>query len=137
MSKVIAPDEEIIAPAHNRNKKRGKPQRSLALIQKRYQIKKQSRKLTSEDGHIRQQKYTAHVLPEIRGYLDNILPQVPSGSSLGKVLNYLNNKWNRRAACLDETYLKCLYTGIQKVKNSEGLQNIVTGQVENEQIKFG
>ena len=92
--------------AQGKNKKRGKAHRGLALIQKLYQVEKQTRKLAAEERHALRQQHARPILDEIRIWLDQALPQVPPKSATGKALNYLHNEWDKLIRYLDDGRLE-------------------------------
>jgi len=92
--------------AQGRNKRRGKAHRGLSLIRKLYRIERQARKLTTQERHVRRQKYSRPVLDEIRSWLDDVLPQVSPSSTTGKALSYLHNEWDHLTRYLDDGRLE-------------------------------
>jgi len=92
--------------AQGRNRIRGKAHRGLALIQKLYRIEKQTRKLDPEERHAHRQRHAKPVLEEMRGWLDQSLPQVPPTSATGKALHYLHKQWPKLIRYLDDGRLE-------------------------------
>jgi transposase len=92
--------------AQGRNRKRGKAHRGLALIRKLYRVEGQARKLTPQNRYAHRQKHARPVLDEMRGWLDDVLPQVPPTSAAGKALNYLHNEWGQLIRYLDDGRLE-------------------------------
>ncbi len=92
--------------AQGREKRNGKAQRGLSLIQKLYRIEKQTRTLSPEARHDHRQRHARPVLENLRNWLDEALPQVPPTSATGKALNYLHNEWPKLMRYLDDGRLE-------------------------------
>ena len=92
--------------AQGKNKKAGKAQHGLALIQKLYRVEKQARAFTPEQRHEHRQSQAKPILDRLRHWLDDSLPQVPPGTAAGKALNYLNNEWSKLIGYLDDGRLE-------------------------------
>ena len=92
--------------AQGKNKKSGKAQHGLALIQKLYRVEKQARQLTSLERFDYRQQYAKPILERLRSWLDDSLPKVLPGSAAGKALNYLHNEWDKLARYLDDGRLE-------------------------------
>jgi transposase len=92
--------------AQGKNKKAGKAQHGLALIQKLYRVEKQARAFTPEQRHEHRQSQAKPILDRLRHWLDESLPQVPPGTAAGKALNYLNNEWSKLIGYLDDGRLE-------------------------------
>lgn len=89
-----------------KNKKSGKAQHGLALIQKLYRIEKQARELTSLERFEYRQQHAKPILERLRSWLDDSLPKVLPGSTAGKALNYLHNEWDKLMHYLDDGRLE-------------------------------
>jgi len=92
--------------AQGKKKQHGKAHQGLALIQKLYRVEKQARELTPEERHEHRQRHARTILDELRGWLDEVLPQVPPTSATGKALNYLHNEWDKLIRYLDDGRLE-------------------------------
>lgn len=92
--------------AQGRSRVRGKAHRGLSFIQKLYRIEKQARKLDPEQRHAHRQRHARAVLEEMRGWLDQSLPQVPPASATGKALQYLHKQWPKLIRYLDDGRLE-------------------------------
>jgi transposase len=92
--------------AQGKNKKTGKAQHGLALIQKLYRVEKQARAFSPEGRHAHRQEHAKPILERMRSWLDESLPTVPPGSATGKALNYLNNEWGKLVRYLDDGRLE-------------------------------
>jgi transposase len=92
--------------AQGKNKKAGKAQHGLALIQKLYRVEKQARGLTPEQRHEHRQSQAKPILDRLRTWLDESLPQVPPGTAAGKALNYMNNEWRKLIGYLEDGRLE-------------------------------
>lgn len=92
--------------AQGKNRKRGKAHRGLALIQKLYRIEEQARKCTPEQRHAHRLCHAKPVLEEMRGWLDQSLPQVPPTSATGKALHYVHKQWPKLIRYLDDGRLE-------------------------------
>jgi len=79
--------------AQGKNKRQGKAQRGLALIQKLYRVEQQAKDLSAEARYEYRQAQAVPILDRLRTWLEESLPQVPPGSATGKALQYLNNEW--------------------------------------------
>ncbi len=89
-----------------KNKKSGKAQHGLALIQKLYRVEKQARELTSLERFEYRQQHAKPILERLRSWLDDSLPKVLPGSTAGKALNYLHNEWDKLTHYLDDGRLE-------------------------------
>ena len=76
--------------------------RDQTLIQKLYRVEKQVRNLTFEKRHTQRQLHARPILDEMRTWLEQVLPQVPPRSAIGKALNYLHNEWDKLIRYLDD-----------------------------------
>lgn len=92
--------------AQGKNKKAGKAQHGLALIQKLYRVEKQARAFTPEQRHEHRQSQAKPILDRLRHWLDDSLSQVPPGTAAGKALNYLNNEWSKLIGYLEDGRLE-------------------------------
>jgi hypothetical protein len=92
--------------AQGKNKKVGKAQHGLALIQKLYRVEKQARAFTPEQRYAHRQSQAKPILDRLRHWLDESLPQVPPSTAAGKALNYLNNEWSKLIGYLDDGRLE-------------------------------
>jgi len=92
--------------AQGKNKKAGKAQHGLALIQKLYRVEKQARAFSPEDRHTHRQAHAVPILARLRSWLDESLPTVPPGTAAGKALNYLNSEWDKLVRYLDDGRLE-------------------------------
>ncbi len=92
--------------AQGRNKKSGKAQHGLALIQKLYRVEKQAKQLASLERFDYRQQHAKPILGRLRSWLDDSLPQVLPGSAAGKALNYLHNEWDKLTCYLDDGRLE-------------------------------
>lgn len=92
--------------AQGKKKQRGKAHRGLALIQKLNGIEKQARKLKPKAPHDHRQGHARPILEELRHWLDEALPQLPSTSATGKALNYVHNLKDRLIRYLDDRRLE-------------------------------
>ena len=88
--------------AQGKQKRRGKAHRGLTLIQKLYWVEKQARLFTPEERFTYRRQHAQPMLDELRGWLDEALPQVPPKSATGKALNYLNNEWPKLIGYLND-----------------------------------
>jgi len=92
--------------AQGKNKKAGKAQHALALIQKLYRVEKQAKQLSSEERFEYRQQHAKPILDKLRRWVDDSLPQVPPGSAAGKAMGYLNNEWDKLIRYLDDGRLE-------------------------------
>jgi transposase len=92
--------------AQGKNRKRGKAHRGLALIQKLYRIEKQTRQRNPEQRYALRLCHAQPVLEDMRGWLDQSLPQVPPTSATGKALHYLHNEWPKLIRYLEDGRLE-------------------------------
>ena len=92
--------------AQGKNRKPGKAQHGLALIQKLYQVEKQARQLTPQERFDHRQQHAKPILERLRSWLDDSLPQVLPGSTAGKALKYLHNEWDKLTRYLDDGRLE-------------------------------
>ncbi len=92
--------------AQGKKKRQGKAQQGLARIQKLYRIEKQVRTLSPEARHDHRQQHARPLLDELRGWLDDVLAQVPPTSTTGKALNYLHNEWPKLIRHLEDGRLE-------------------------------
>jgi len=92
--------------AQGKNKKAGKAQHGLALIQKLYRVEKQARAFSPEERHTHRHEHAKPILERMRRWLDEGLPTVPPGTATGKALNYLNNEWGKLIRYLDDGRLE-------------------------------
>ena len=92
--------------AQGRNKKSGKAQHGLALIQKLYRVEKQAKQLTPQERFDHRQQHAKPILERLRSWLDDSLPQVLPGSTAGKALKYLHNEWDKLTCYLDDGRLE-------------------------------
>ncbi len=92
--------------AQGKNKKSGKAQHGLALIQKLYRVEKQAKQLTPLERFDYRQQHAKPILERLRSWLDDSLPKVLPGSAAGKALNYLHNEWDKLARYLDDGRLE-------------------------------
>jgi len=92
--------------AQGKNRKPGKAQHGLALIQKLYRVEKQAKQLTPLERFDHRQQHATPILERLRRWLDDSLPQVLPGSTAGKALNYLHNEWDKLTCYLDDGRLE-------------------------------
>ncbi len=92
--------------AQGKNRKPGKAQHGLALIQKLYRVEKQAKQLTPLERFDYRQQHATPILERLRRWLDDSLPQVLPGSAAGKALNYLHNEWDKLTCYLDDGRLE-------------------------------
>jgi transposase len=92
--------------SQGKNKKAGKAQHALALIQKLYRVEKQAKLLSPEERFVYRQDHAKPLLDKLRRWVDDSLPQVPPGSAAGKAMNYLNNEWHKLIRYLDDGRLE-------------------------------
>lgn len=92
--------------AQGKNRKPGKAQHGLALIQKLYRVEKQAKQLTPLERFNHRQQHAKPILERLRSWLDESLPKVLPGSTAGKALNYLHNEWDKLACYLDDGRLE-------------------------------
>ena len=92
--------------AQGKNRKPGKAQHGLALIQKLYRVEKQARQLTPQERFDHRQQHAKPILERLRSWLDDSLPQVLPGSTAGKALKYLHNEWDKLTRYLDDGRLE-------------------------------
>ena len=92
--------------AQGKNKKSGKAQHGLALIQKLYRVEKQAGQLTPLERFDYRQQHAKPRLDRLRSWLEDSLPQVLPGSTAGKALNYLHNEWDKLTRYLDDGRLE-------------------------------
>ena len=88
--------------SQGKNKKAGKAQHALALIQKLYRVEKQAKLLSPEERFVYRQDHAKPILDKLRRWVDDSLPQVPPGSAAGKAMSYLNNEWDKLIRYLDD-----------------------------------
>jgi transposase len=92
--------------AQGKNRKPGKAQHGLALIQKLYRVEKQAKQLTPRERFDYRQQHAKPILERLRRWLDDSLPKVLPGSTAGKALNYLHNEWEKLTRYLDDGRLE-------------------------------
>jgi len=92
--------------AQGKNRKSGKAQHGLALIQKLYRVEKQAKQLTPLERFDYRQQHAKPILERLRSWLDDSLPKVLPGSTAGKALNYLHNEWDKLTCYLDDGRLE-------------------------------
>jgi len=92
--------------AQGKNRKPGKAQHGLALIQKLYRVEKQAKQLTPQERFDHRQQHAKPILERLRSWLDDSLPQVLPGSTAGKALKYLHNEWDKLTRYLDDGRLE-------------------------------
>ena len=73
--------------SQGKNKKAGKAQHALALIQKLYRVEKRAKLLSPEERFVYRQDHAKPILDKLRRWVDDSLPQVPPGSAAGKAMN--------------------------------------------------
>jgi transposase len=88
--------------SQGKNKKAGKAQHALTLIQKLYRVEKQAKLLSPEERFAYRQDHARPILDKLRRWVDDSLPQVLPGSAAGKTMNYLNNEWDKLIRYLDD-----------------------------------
>jgi transposase len=88
--------------SQGKNKKAGKAQHALALIQKLYRVEKQAKPLSPKERFAYRQAHARPILDKLRRWVDDSLPQVPPGSAAGKAMNYLHNEWDKLIRYLDD-----------------------------------
>ena len=92
--------------AQGKNKKAGKAQHALALIQKLYRVEKQAKQLSPIARFEYRQHHARPTLDKLRRWVDDSLPQMPPGSAAGKAMNYLHNEWDKLIRYLDDGRLE-------------------------------
>ncbi len=92
--------------AQGKKKKKGKAHQGLAWIQALYRIEKEAREFTPKARWQHRQTHAQPLLNELRGWLDNTLPQVAPTSATGKALKYLYSEWNKLIHYLDDGRLE-------------------------------
>jgi len=93
--------------AQGKNKKRGQANRGLNLIRRLYRgVEKQARKLKPEQRQAYRDRHARPILDEMKGWLDQALPQVPPTSTTGKALHYLHTEWDKLIRYLDDGRLE-------------------------------
>ncbi|MBL4879694.1 MAG: IS66 family transposase [Oleispira sp.] len=92
--------------AQGKNRKPGKAQHGLALIQKLYRVEKQAKQLTPLERFDYRQQHAKPILERLRRWLDDSLSKVLPGSTAGKALNYLHNEWDKLTCYLDDGRLE-------------------------------
>ncbi|MCF6212382.1 MAG: IS66 family transposase [Gammaproteobacteria bacterium] len=92
--------------AQGKKKKTGKAHQGLAWIQALYRIEKEAREFTPKARWQHRQTHARPLLNELRGWLDNTLPQVAPTSATGKALKYLYSEWNKLIHYLDDGRLE-------------------------------
>jgi transposase len=88
--------------SQGKNKKAGKAQHALALIQKLYRVEKQAKPLSPKERYAYRQDHARPILDKLRRWVDDSLPQVLPGSAAGKAMNYLHNEWDKLTRYLDD-----------------------------------
>lgn len=92
--------------AQGKNKKAGRAQQGLALIQKLYRVESEARGFSPERRHTLRLEKAVPVLEQLRVWLDKSLPQVPPSTATGKALQYLHNEWGKLVAYLEDGRLE-------------------------------
>lgn len=92
--------------AQGKNKKTGRAQQGLALIQKLYRVEAEARGCPPERRHALRQEKAVPVLEQLRAWLDKSLPQVPPSTATGKALQYVHNEWSKLVTYLDDGRLE-------------------------------
>ncbi|HAN69834.1 MAG TPA: IS66 family transposase [Halieaceae bacterium] len=92
--------------AQGKNKKVGRAQQGLALIQKLYRVEAEARGFSPARRHALRQEKAVPVLEQLRAWVDKSLPQVPPSTATGKALQYLHNEWSKLAAYLEDGRLE-------------------------------
>lgn len=92
--------------SQGRNKKAGRAQQGLALIQKLYRVGPEARGLTPEQRQALRHEKARPVLQQLGAWLDKSLPQVPPGTAAGKALHYLHREWDKLVVYLEDGRLE-------------------------------
>ena len=106
--------------SQGKNKKAGKAQHALALIQKLYRVEKQAKQLTPLERFDYRQQHAKPILERLRNWLDDSLPKVLPGSAAGKALNYL----------------RYLFAELPRADTVEAIEALLPSNVNPEQIKL-
>lgn len=78
-----------------KKKKSGHAYWMLNQIQQLYKLEKQLKAVSDEERHRQRQAQAVPILDKIHAWLENLHPQVPPKSALGKALHYLHHQWER------------------------------------------
>ena len=89
-----------------KNKRSGKAQMGLSLIQKLYRVEQQAKNLSAEKRYQYRQQQAAPILDQLRTWLDQSLPKVPPSTLTGKALNYLHHEWPKLILYLQDGRLE-------------------------------
>ncbi len=95
-------DEAIKARAKGKQSKTGKAHKAVALIGKLYQIEREIKERSADERLHERQLKSKPIIDELRGWLEQSLPQVAPQSLTGKALNYLHNQWPKLVRYLDD-----------------------------------
>ena len=79
--------------AQGKNKRAGKAQKGLSLIQKLYGIEQAIRELSPQDKRQQRQARAVPVLDELHAWAHKSIDEVPPTSLTGKALSYLFGQW--------------------------------------------
>jgi transposase len=88
--------------AGGKNKKSPKSEYALKLIAKLYAIEKQIKDEPADLRYARRQQNSKEVMSKLRKWLDETRRQVAPKLALGKALYYLDHRWARLVAYLDD-----------------------------------
>lgn len=78
-----------------KNVKSSKSSEALNMIRKLYLIERKIKKRSNEQRYLTRQKESIPLLEKIKDWIDELLPQVPPKSLLGKALHYTHNLWQK------------------------------------------
>lgn len=86
------------------SKKSENADQALSYIRKLYAVEKEAKELELDDDGIKDLRQTKAkpVLSEFRGWLEEIIKQVPPESKLGKAINYVVSNWEKLIRYLED-----------------------------------